>query len=429
MRVLHLNKSGNGLASKTACGRDAVNTPMSANWTEYKAATGARCARCEASKQAELNRKRDAEQAAPVVHAEEVETIIAQPVADGWEPEADADAWKARDAALIAAAKDRGAALSLVKRIAPQPVCVPGQPLPASFIVFTSWERLTAVHPTVADLYELRRVSDGPAFAGAIYPVRVIAPDNVWIGEPCATQADAERAALAHLRMPVALNRYWITAANERGQVTVNQLYDAATEGEAREWAFNNVAREHRGSICVTLHSVQPARPVTVSLEKPEAPECVCILADVPQESNADVMARAVAFVRDIRLTREYVAACAGDTIMSAVLAIAPPEVVTAMAHADEDARLAAEYLAAKEGDAATLDAGETDMSLARAIVALDDGEFDNPALVARGALSVDPYADIVAWSRASVEQERALAHEQARADAARKLCDMGKGR
>lgn len=88
-----------------------------------------------------------------------------------------------------------------------------------------------------------------------------------------------------------------------------------------------------------------------VSLVKPEAPECVAHLADVPQESNADVMARAVAFVRDIRLT--------------------------------------AEYLAAHDGEPATLDAGVSDN-----------------------------------------EQVRALAHEQARADAARvlsgvALCDI----
>jgi len=80
-----------------------------------------------------------------------------------------------------------------------------------------------------------------------------------------------------------------------------------------------------------------------VDLTKRAAPECVAFLADVPQESNAAIMARAVAFVRDIRLTAEYLAA-----------------------HDDEPA-------------------------------ALDDGITGN-------------------------EQVRALAHEHARADAARKL-------
>ncbi len=69
-----------------------------------------------------------------------------------------------------------------------------------------------------------------------------------------------------------------------------------------------------------------------VSLVKPEAPQCVCILADVPQESNAVVMARTLAVVRSNRITREYVAACAEDTMLSAVLAIAPPDLVTALA-------------------------------------------------------------------------------------------------
>lgn len=61
------------------------------------------------------------------------------------------------------------------------------------------------------------------------------------------------------------------------------------------------------------LDGFKPDAAPRVSLAKPEAPECVCILVDVPQESNADVMARAVAFVRDIRLTREYLAAHDGE--------------------------------------------------------------------------------------------------------------------
>jgi hypothetical protein len=52
----------------------------------------------------------------------------------------------------------------------------------------------------------------------------------------------------------------------------------------------------------------------------------VAVLADVPQESNAVVMARAVEVVRANRITREYVAASAADSILSGVLAIAPPE-------------------------------------------------------------------------------------------------------
>lgn len=49
-----------------------------------------------------------------------------------------------------------------------------------------------------------------------------------------------------------------------------------------------------------------------VSLEKQAAPECVAVLHDVPQERNADVMARAVDVVRDRRLTAEYLDAKEG---------------------------------------------------------------------------------------------------------------------
>lgn len=114
-----------------------------------------------------------------------------------------------------------------------------------------------------------------------------------------------------------------------------------------------------------------------VSLDKPEAPVCACILADVPQESNADVMARTLAVVRANRITREYVESCHPESIESRLLPIMPPEVVTALAMGSEDARLAAEYLAAKDGEPAMLDAGMS-----------------------------------------GNEQVRALAHEQARADA-----------
>lgn len=55
------------------------------------------------------------------------------------------------------------------------------------------------------------------------------------------------------------------------------------------------------------------SRQSRVSLDKAPAPVGVRILADVPHESNAVVMARAVAYVRDIRLTREYLADVDGD--------------------------------------------------------------------------------------------------------------------
>lgn len=121
MHVLHLNKSGSGMASVTACGRNILRTPFSASWNEYKTAQGwTKCAKCEASKQAELNRRTDAKNAPDV----------AAPVEpDAWEPEADANAWIGRDAEMIAAAKTRGVTLSLNERITAQPAVAPGEPL------------------------------------------------------------------------------------------------------------------------------------------------------------------------------------------------------------------------------------------------------------------------------------------------------------
>jgi len=55
---LHLNKSGSGMASKTACGRNILRTPMSSTWSEFKVATD-RCIKCEGSKQFALNLRRD----------------------------------------------------------------------------------------------------------------------------------------------------------------------------------------------------------------------------------------------------------------------------------------------------------------------------------------------------------------------------------
>lgn len=55
--------------------------------------------------------------------------------------------------------------------------------------------------------------------------------------------------------------------------------------------------------------------PVTlVNLTKRAAPEGVCVVRPVVVESNALVMARAIAAIRDRRLTREYLAGKEGDT-------------------------------------------------------------------------------------------------------------------
>ena len=61
MRVTHLNKGGEGWASKTACGRNMLRTPFSVNWAEFKnEPTQYRCVKCVASKQFLLNTKVDA---------------------------------------------------------------------------------------------------------------------------------------------------------------------------------------------------------------------------------------------------------------------------------------------------------------------------------------------------------------------------------
>ena len=59
-RVTHLNKSGTGWASKTACGRSLLRTPISMDWKDYKnEPVEYRCVKCETSKQKELNLRMD----------------------------------------------------------------------------------------------------------------------------------------------------------------------------------------------------------------------------------------------------------------------------------------------------------------------------------------------------------------------------------
>lgn len=60
-RQMHLDKSGYGMASRTACGRNILRTPLSANWEGFKAEPSEyRCIKCVNSKQAELNARVDA---------------------------------------------------------------------------------------------------------------------------------------------------------------------------------------------------------------------------------------------------------------------------------------------------------------------------------------------------------------------------------
>ena len=57
-RQLHLYKSGSGMGARTACGRNILRTPMSAQWANFIATPlDQRCSKCDASRQAELNRR------------------------------------------------------------------------------------------------------------------------------------------------------------------------------------------------------------------------------------------------------------------------------------------------------------------------------------------------------------------------------------
>jgi len=72
MRMMHLNKSGSGMASKTTCGRNVMRTPMSTSWEDFKKEpVEHRCAKCEASKQAEVNRRMDAQKEESIVTVSE----------------------------------------------------------------------------------------------------------------------------------------------------------------------------------------------------------------------------------------------------------------------------------------------------------------------------------------------------------------------
>ena len=69
MQVTHLNKSGTGWASKTACGRSLLRTPMSLNWADFKQEpVQFRCVKCVTSKQFEVNIKMDAKKAISFQH-------------------------------------------------------------------------------------------------------------------------------------------------------------------------------------------------------------------------------------------------------------------------------------------------------------------------------------------------------------------------
>ena len=55
-RQMHLYKGTSGMASRTACGRNILRTPMSTNWAGFlEEKVEYRCIKCSNSKQAEVN--------------------------------------------------------------------------------------------------------------------------------------------------------------------------------------------------------------------------------------------------------------------------------------------------------------------------------------------------------------------------------------
>jgi len=55
-RQMHLDKGPKGMASRTACGRNILRTPMSTDWAGFQEEpVQYRCIKCNASKQAEVN--------------------------------------------------------------------------------------------------------------------------------------------------------------------------------------------------------------------------------------------------------------------------------------------------------------------------------------------------------------------------------------
>jgi hypothetical protein len=93
-RQTHLLKA----AREVACGNRGLHV-LAADYAGFVASVGNQCDRCKAGKLFAFLSKR----------AAGAEAVIAAQ-ADAWEPEADADAWKARDDALIAAHRAKRAA-------------------------------------------------------------------------------------------------------------------------------------------------------------------------------------------------------------------------------------------------------------------------------------------------------------------------------
>ena len=60
-RQMHLDKSGSGMAARTACGPTILRTRLWVNWPEFKILQpDEQCAKCAATRQADINKRYDA---------------------------------------------------------------------------------------------------------------------------------------------------------------------------------------------------------------------------------------------------------------------------------------------------------------------------------------------------------------------------------
>lgn len=91
--VTHLRKSGSGMSSLTACGRNILRTPIATHWIEFKT-DAHQCVKCAASKFATFKTNSDVKNAEVMTDAE----------LSAWIAEAP-DAWKAADDVFLNAAR------------------------------------------------------------------------------------------------------------------------------------------------------------------------------------------------------------------------------------------------------------------------------------------------------------------------------------
>ena len=96
-RVMHLNKSGSGWSSKTACGRSMLRTPMAIGWEDFKTVSPEyQCENCKESQFFSFMIREDAKKnPAPTPEESETEVFADFEELPGidFEPVDNPDAW------------------------------------------------------------------------------------------------------------------------------------------------------------------------------------------------------------------------------------------------------------------------------------------------------------------------------------------------